>query len=64
VLDLAAPLPLGIICDMMGIPASQNQFVFDQTNVILGLTDPEYVAAGRESVRSAALTRARRSPSS
>ena len=25
--DLAAPLPLGIICDMMGIPASQNQFV-------------------------------------
>jgi methyl-branched lipid omega-hydroxylase len=44
--DLAAPLPLGIICDMMGIPASQNQFVFDQTNVILGLTDPEYVAPG------------------
>jgi methyl-branched lipid omega-hydroxylase len=43
---LAAPLPLGIICDMMGIPASQNQFVFDQTNVILGLTDPEYVAPG------------------
>jgi len=31
---------------MMGIPASQNQFVFDQTNVILGLTDPEYVAPG------------------
>jgi cytochrome P450 len=46
VLDLAAPLPLGIICDMMGIPESQNQFVFDQTNVILGLTDPEYVAPG------------------
>jgi methyl-branched lipid omega-hydroxylase len=44
--ELAAPLPLGIICDMMGIPASQNQFVFDQTNVILGLTDPEYVAPG------------------
>ena len=44
--DLAAPLPLGIICDMMGIPESQNQFVFEQTNVILGLSDPEYVAPG------------------
>jgi cytochrome P450 len=44
--DLAAPLPLGIICDMMGIPASQTQYVFDQTNVVLGLGDPEYVAPG------------------
>ena len=35
VTDLAAPLPLGIICDMMGIPESQSQFVFEQTNVIL-----------------------------
>ena len=46
VTDLAAPLPLGIICDMMGIPESQSQFVFEQTNVILGLGDPEYVAPG------------------
>jgi cytochrome P450 len=44
--DIAAPLPLGIICDMMGIPASQEQFVFEQTNIILGLGDPEYVAPG------------------
>jgi cytochrome P450 len=43
---IAAPLPLGIICDMMGIPESQTQFVFDQTNIILGLGDPEYVAEG------------------
>ena len=43
---IAAPLPLGIICDMMGIPESQTQFVFDQTNIILGLGDPEYVAPG------------------
>ena len=28
---------------MMGIPRSQEQFVFDRTNVILGFTDPEYV---------------------
>ena len=34
---------------MMGIPESQTQFVFEQTNVILGLGDPEYVRAGHES---------------
>ena len=42
--DIAAPLPLWIICNMMGIPESQHQFVFDRTNVILGATDPEYVS--------------------
>jgi len=40
--DIAAPLPLRIICDMMGIPESQMDFVFDRTNVILGAGDPEY----------------------
>jgi methyl-branched lipid omega-hydroxylase len=43
VTDIAAKLPLTIICDMMGIPASQHRFVFDRTNVILGAQDPEYV---------------------
>jgi cytochrome P450 len=43
VTDIAAALPLRIICDMMGIPQSQYRFVFDRTNVILGAGDPEYV---------------------
>jgi len=41
--EIAAALPLTIICDMMGIPESQYRFVFDRTNVILGAGDPEYV---------------------
>ena len=44
VTDIAAALPLTIICDMMGISSSSYRYVFDQTNVILGATDPEYVA--------------------
>lgn len=44
VVDVAAALPLRIICDMMGIPASQYRYVFDRTNIILGASDPEYVA--------------------
>jgi cytochrome P450 len=41
--SIAARLPLKIVCDMMGVPASQYDFVFDQSNVILGASDPEYV---------------------
>ena len=44
VTEIAAALPLKIICDMMGIPESQYRFVFDRTNIILGAGDPEYVA--------------------
>ena len=58
VTKIAAPLPLGIICDMMGIPESQTQFVFEQTNIILGLGDPEYVAPGANPI-IAALTSGR-----
>jgi cytochrome P450 len=55
VTEIAAPLPLEIICDMMGIPESQKDFVFQKTNVILGLGDPEYVPEG-ENLVVAALT--------
>ena len=39
---IAAPFPIQIICDMLGIPESQHAFVFEQTNIILGGIDPEY----------------------
>jgi cytochrome P450 len=43
VTEIAAALPLQIICDMMGIPREDNKMIFDYTNVILGVGDPEYV---------------------
>ena len=43
VTDVAARLPLRIVCDLMGIPPSQHDFVFDQSNIILGAADEEYV---------------------
>ena len=46
VTDVAAMLPLKIICDMMGIPASEYRYVFDRTNVTLGATDPQAAAHG------------------
>ncbi len=38
---LAGPLPLQIICDMMGIPERDHLRVFHWTNVILGFGDPD-----------------------
>ena len=42
VTEIAAPLPLQIICEMMGIPAADEQQIFQWTNTILGAGDPEY----------------------
>ncbi|MCW2888672.1 MAG: cytochrome [Streptosporangiaceae bacterium] len=43
VVDVAARLPLKIICDMMGIPEEHYKTVFDASNVILAGNDPEFV---------------------
>ncbi len=44
VADIAAALPLGIICEMMGIPPSDYKRIFELTNTILGVGDPEYAS--------------------
>ncbi len=46
VTEVAAALPLKIVCDLMGIPDSEYQMVFNNTNVILGISDPEFQTEG------------------
>ena len=41
VTELSGPLPLQIICDMMGIPESDHHQIFHWTNIILGFGDPD-----------------------
>jgi cytochrome P450 len=50
VTQVAARLPLKIICDMMGIPERDYQFVFERSNMILGGFDPEYTGDDMESI--------------
>jgi cytochrome P450 len=57
VTDVAAKLPLRIICNMMGVPEPDHELVFRQSNVILGGMDPEYVPEGAD-VTMALLTAA------
>jgi cytochrome P450 len=46
--EIAAALPLEIICEMMGIPSSDYQRIFELTNTILGIGDPEYATTIEE----------------
>jgi methyl-branched lipid omega-hydroxylase len=41
VADLAGPLPLQVIGDMMGIPEEDEQQIFHWTNLLFGFGDPE-----------------------
>jgi cytochrome P450 len=50
VTDLAAPFPLQIICDMMGIPASERELVLTQANIILSGGDPELIPEGTDPI--------------
>jgi len=43
VTEVAAPLPLEVICDMMGIAPADQAAVFRCSNIILSMGDPEFV---------------------
>jgi methyl-branched lipid omega-hydroxylase len=52
--NVAAALPLEVICDMMGIPAADYAKVFHWTNTILGAGDPDF-GGNYENLMTAAL---------
>ena len=48
VTDIAAPLPLGVIGTMIGVPREDWGLMFTLTNRVLGSEDPEYQTVARD----------------
>jgi cholest-4-en-3-one 26-monooxygenase len=44
--DIAAPLPLYVICELIGAPPQDRDRLFDLSNRLIGYDDPEFRAAG------------------
>jgi cytochrome P450 len=43
VADIAAPIPLRVICDMMGVPDEDRPLVLSQSNIIVSGGDPDLI---------------------
>lgn len=52
VTEVAAKLPLALICDLMGIAESDYELVFDMTNIILSNGDPEFIEEGANPIEA------------
>jgi cytochrome P450 len=50
VAEVSSPFPLIVVCDLMGIPASERQMVLEQSNIILSGGDPEFIPEGTDPV--------------
>ena len=40
--EIAAPLPMQVICEMMGVPEEDRAGVYELSNRLIGFDDPEY----------------------
>ena len=55
VVDLAAELPLQAIAEIMGVPQEDRHLLFDWSNRMIGVDDPEYEGAEGAHAASAEL---------
>jgi cholest-4-en-3-one 26-monooxygenase len=54
VTEVAAELPLQVIAEMIGIPLEERHLVFDWSNRMIGLEDPEYGTTIEDAAQAAA----------
>jgi cholest-4-en-3-one 26-monooxygenase len=45
VTDIAAPLPLWVICELVGAPVEHRGRIFELSNLLIGAADPEFQVA-------------------
>lgn len=52
--DIAAELPLIAICELMGVPLEKRHRIFELTNIMLGMDDPELTTSTEDGHNAAA----------
>ena len=52
--DIAAELPLIAICELMGVPLDKRKRLFELTNIMLGMDDPELATSEEDGQNAAA----------
>jgi cholest-4-en-3-one 26-monooxygenase len=55
VTDIAAPLPLQVICELVGAPLEDREWIFEISNRLVGFDDPEYRALAEQGRHAAGL---------
>lgn len=51
--DIAAELPLIAICELMGVPLERRQRLFELTNIMLGMDDPDLSTSQEDGLNAA-----------
>jgi cholest-4-en-3-one 26-monooxygenase len=54
VTEIAAPLPLWVICELVGAPIEDRDRIFELSNILIGSADPEFQGAPGAQQRAAA----------
>jgi len=42
--EIAGPLPMEVICEMMGVPSEDRQRIYDLSNMMIGADDPDFAS--------------------
>jgi cholest-4-en-3-one 26-monooxygenase len=53
VTDIAAPLPLYVICELVGAPVEDRAKIFELSNLLIGSADPEFQVEEQEQLNAA-----------
>ncbi len=50
--EVSALMPMAVMCELMGVPESDRQHIFELTNRMIGVDDPEFSTSEEDAMRA------------